>query len=89
MYTYGNNAMSVDVVETYTAYTDDQIHGIKRKSYSIGYAQGISDYKEQKRMKEKRKRKQTIDNIKLILGLFFFIVIVPFSALIWWIIFGY
>lgn len=89
MYTYGNNAMSVDVVETYTAYTDDQLYTIIENSFSSGYSQGMSDYKEQKRMKEKRKRKQTIDNIKLMLGLFFFMLVVPFSTLIWWIIFGY
>lgn len=89
MYTYGNNAMSVDVVETYTAYTDDQMSIIVRNSYASGYSQGMSDYKEQKRMEEKRKRKETIDNIKLTLGLFFFMLVVPFSTLIWWIIFGY
>lgn len=89
MYTYGNNAMSVDVVETYTAYTDDQMSIIVRNSYASGYSQGMIDYKEQKRMKEKRKRKETIDNIKLTLGLFFFMLVVPFSTLIWWIIFGY
>lgn len=89
MYTYGNNAISIDSVETLTAYTDDQIHGIKRKSYSSGYSQGMSDYKEQKRKEEKQKREQIIDNIKLTLGLFFFMLVVPFSTLIWWIIFGY
>lgn len=89
MYTYGNNAMSLDVVETLTAYSDDQLYAIIENSFSSGYSQGMSDYKEQKRMEEKRKRKETIDNIKLTLGLFFFMLVVPFSTLIWWIIFGY
>lgn len=89
MYTYGNNAMSIDSVETLTAYTDDQLYEIIENSFSSGYSQGMNDYKERNRKKAERKRKETIDNIKLTLGLFFFTVIVPFSALIWWIIFGY
>ena len=89
MYTYGNNAMSVDVVETLTAYTDDQLYAIIENSFSSGYSQGMSDYKEQKRKESKLKREQVIDNIKLMLGLFFFMLVVPFSTLIWWIIFGY
>lgn len=89
MYTYGSNAMSLDVVETYTAYTDDQLYAIIENSFSSGYSQGMSDYKEENRKIAERKRKQIIDNIKLTLGLFFFMLVVPFSALIWWIVFGY
>lgn len=89
MYTYGNNAMSIDSVETLTAYTDDQLYAIIENSFSSGYSQGMSDYKEQKRKEEKQKREQIIDNIKLTLGLFFFMLVVPFSALVWWIVFGY
>lgn len=89
MYTYGNNVMSIDVVETLTAYTDDQLYAIIENSFSSGYAQGMNDYKERNRKKAERKRKETIDNIKLTLGLFFFMLVIPFSSLIWWIIFGY
>ena len=89
MYTYGNNAMSVDVVETYTAYSDDQLYAIIENSFSSGYSQGMSDYKEENRKRAERKRKQIIDNIKLTLGLFFFMLVVPFMSLVWWVIFGY
>ena len=89
MYTYGNNALSLDVVETLTAYSDDQMYDIVQESYSSGYRKGVNDYKEYQYKAAKHKRKERLEDIKLTIGLFCGIAVPIVVMCISYVMFGY
>lgn len=85
MYTHGNNALSLDVVETLTAYSDKQLQRIEKNAYY----KGARDFKEYQRTLSKQKRKERLEDVKLTIGLFCGIAVPIVVMCISYVMFGY